>query len=1120
MADSEEGVASPQLASVRFLPDVATDQDFFGSHQRVADSIAAALIDNARLKVVGILGPWGSGKSTVVKLVEQALGRSQFTHLLFTYDAWLHQSDPPRRAFLERFLDFLVTHKLVDAGAWREPMDKLNRRIEDSETTTTPRLTRAGHLLLLSLAAVPFGTRFLGADWYKKMTETSIWSLDHWVFPIGLLLAGAPLILTLLLYYSWRPVRHPFSRAYFRAANWTRHRHPHEKSSVLALIVNKQVATQHSRVIKTPEPTTIEFQSIFRDMLRAGYREQQRIVLVIDNLDRLPEADAIAMWTTIRSLFLGALWPSELPAETAMPSVLLPIDEHAVARLYQTTSDTTVDKAAPSLAQSFMDKTFDLTFHVARPVLSDWNAYLKTLLVQAFGEALAEEWAFDVGRIYATSGRTRVTPRDLNRLVNAIAALWLQWREQRLPFPTVAYYAIFRDELDRDLGAMLANPKTDLSEHDADWAASLAAIHFAVPPHHALQIMLEPELLDAIEKSDTAKFASQCAIRGAGRVLVGLIDDARLELAGMSNLAELLTSENAPDFEESEHVWRKLRRAYLASDMLTGLDDRAGRLPAILFTQSGGPVREKVLQEIANRLEAFSGTDRYLAGVRAGFSPLLEAWHTQAAQSENPPKVNLGDPTLYLETVAPLDAGRQSALILSRTSADGLARDLANRLNLGDFKNGIAQTELVFAHGPGKTGFKLLLNAAGNQFSDGDATSGAFEASVHILGRLRPIYPPAAERLKELAQNGELAERFVAALESLFNGASARLAALLILELQPVPRPGEREWPAYLKESKRFADRVDEALVAYAGGRFLSAVAHQQHINGDVRTLLTAIMKRRTDARGLGEFVTEDVLRDSDPYWLTLLSSTEADFYALILADNAAWELLAAQKLDTASRRIYSPLIAMSADNPTRRKARSALRKALKEVDQQRWAETLDVGLEDDKNILTLALHLAAKDPKPLALGSPLFDALQARLATLGDDGNAKLVATWFRAASLLSESARRTLLSNMRDRLNLQSDLSNLVMLLNAGGKQLLQDGDFTARADESVRHILMPLVEDDDGLLWMDSQHDILADWIQQAGTAAREFLAERMRDHASSAGETSQALIHKLLHAWNLE
>ena len=89
---SQAGLA-PKL---NFIRDVAAETDFFGSHDPVAKAISAAIAQNTDLKVIGLLGRWGSGKSTVVKHVQKHLAADTGvkTHI-FCYDAWLHQSDPP-----------------------------------------------------------------------------------------------------------------------------------------------------------------------------------------------------------------------------------------------------------------------------------------------------------------------------------------------------------------------------------------------------------------------------------------------------------------------------------------------------------------------------------------------------------------------------------------------------------------------------------------------------------------------------------------------------------------------------------------------------------------------------------------------------------------------------------------------------------------------------------------------------------------------------------------------------------------------------------------------------------------------------------------------------------------
>ena len=53
----------------RLLPDTPADTDSFGSHERVAHSIAEVVQTESGGKAIGLEGGWGSGKSTIVKLI-------------------------------------------------------------------------------------------------------------------------------------------------------------------------------------------------------------------------------------------------------------------------------------------------------------------------------------------------------------------------------------------------------------------------------------------------------------------------------------------------------------------------------------------------------------------------------------------------------------------------------------------------------------------------------------------------------------------------------------------------------------------------------------------------------------------------------------------------------------------------------------------------------------------------------------------------------------------------------------------------------------------------------------------------------------------------------------------
>jgi len=264
MSGHAEGATSPQ---VKFIRNTAAEADFFGrpdrvgSHDRVAKACASVISTNDDLKVIGLLGPWGSGKSTVVRLIQRELKADETlqTHV-FCYDAWLHQSDPPRRAFLETLLQFLIDHDLTTQDRWQTQLDILNRQMEDTTTTATPSLTAAGRLLLLSLVCLPFGMQFIGHDWFEAAFKANSVGFAKYGFWFGLSLLVVPPFLALLTYLWWRPRWNPLSPEFRSWDNWRTHKPPHQDESLLSIFVNKHVEKHLNRTTRTPDPTTIEFQ--------------------------------------------------------------------------------------------------------------------------------------------------------------------------------------------------------------------------------------------------------------------------------------------------------------------------------------------------------------------------------------------------------------------------------------------------------------------------------------------------------------------------------------------------------------------------------------------------------------------------------------------------------------------------------------------------------------------------------------------------------------------------------------------------------------------------------------------------------------------------------------------
>jgi predicted transcriptional regulator len=111
----------------KLLDDLPADRDEFGSHQKVADAIAELVRNEEGGKAIALIGPWGSGKSTIVNLLRKKLEEREDT-FVFVFDAWAHRGDPLRRSFLE-----CLINRLLDKG-WLENKEENKREFWECRT--------------------------------------------------------------------------------------------------------------------------------------------------------------------------------------------------------------------------------------------------------------------------------------------------------------------------------------------------------------------------------------------------------------------------------------------------------------------------------------------------------------------------------------------------------------------------------------------------------------------------------------------------------------------------------------------------------------------------------------------------------------------------------------------------------------------------------------------------------------------------------------------------------------------------------------------------------------------------------------------------------------------------
>ena len=277
----------------------------------------------------------------------------------------------------------------------------------------------------------------------------------------------------------------------------------------LSLFSVESVTESTRETIETPDPTSVEFESTFRDLMREalGTDSTRRLVLVVDNLDRVSADDARSIWATLQTFlhhshdnrepWLDSLW------------VLLPYDRDGIARLWGESATDVSDEPQPeaTLADSFIDKSIQVRFEVPLPLLSDWRAYLESTLRLALPDC-GEADGYTAYRLYAhrlADSDRPPSPREIKQYVNRIGALHRRWQHE-LPFASLSYYAslgidgvLVADRLRR--GTLPETGPAGLLDDDID--AHLAAIAFNTNPERARQVLLGP-LIDRALRQDTS----------------------------------------------------------------------------------------------------------------------------------------------------------------------------------------------------------------------------------------------------------------------------------------------------------------------------------------------------------------------------------------------------------------------------------------------------------------------------------------------------------------------------------------------------------------------------------------------------------------------------------------
>lgn len=468
--------------------DNPADYDDYGIHTRIAMLLKKLITSNKGGKTISLDGEWGAGKSTVIKLLEKELySLDKNSFCIFSYDTWIHSSDPLRKAFLIEIIDKLVDHNWVKNesketnkfGKWDILKSKILGKIKVQKIESEPNITQELKILIPILVALPICSSLFVSlvEGYLKDQYFFI----HWHNSI--------LVLTIL-----------FGIVVFGPALYLAYAlsNVDKAKKILSMFINKTVTDVTTTNILEPEATTIEFQEIFKEILDAALstNKSRKLVIVLDNLDRLSNDEEVE---EVLKLLRGFIDSPSLKSVKWIDQLWVVIPLH-IKKLSI--------RGRRNCHLNYLEKIFQIRIELPPPLMSSWKTKLNRLLEDTFGLAYQAEYPL-ISRLYDNytelNKSIAPTPRELILFVNNLVLLKLQWESQF----RLSYYAAYflLSKLSTDFVRDLQNNELPIKAFerilDTDITRELAALYFNIQDiEEANQILLKPKILEKLQKSD------------------------------------------------------------------------------------------------------------------------------------------------------------------------------------------------------------------------------------------------------------------------------------------------------------------------------------------------------------------------------------------------------------------------------------------------------------------------------------------------------------------------------------------------------------------------------------------------------------------------------------------
>ncbi|CAI8741337.1 KAP NTPase domain-containing protein [Pseudomonas sp. IT-P4] len=376
------------VSRISFQNEQPSDLDVFpgGSHDKVATAMCDYIADEKNSRVIGLDGEFGSGKSSILTMLQPKLVKVDQKYKVWFFDCEQNYQGSIKSNFIELFTDELIDKVGSEEKVRNSLQDSRDRALGRQFTYTKNTVSRVSSWALILVVALFFSTSsFKELFSITKMKDPVI----SWIF-VHILSFVSPLIVLLIAHRKLKDTK-------VGDQPW----------SIFHLFKGGSDDTITEKIKVAKEVTPLDLKRTLEDDLKLI--GDLHYVVILDNLDRLPKDSLRAVWSDLEIF----TWVS---ADNNL-TVIVPFCSNKVAKYLSPDHERTYD------SRDFIAKKFPVVFRAPPIIAAGWKDGFYLLWQNTYPDAqrdIAEKCALLLQR-HSPMRSKLVTPRLQKRFINDIA---------------------------------------------------------------------------------------------------------------------------------------------------------------------------------------------------------------------------------------------------------------------------------------------------------------------------------------------------------------------------------------------------------------------------------------------------------------------------------------------------------------------------------------------------------------------------------------------------------------------------------------------------------------------------------------------------------------------------